>query len=708
MSSDFPKYLDCTSLRAELLDLLDSIQLAGVGEDILPQIVVVGDQSSGKSSALTALTGIEFPRHQTACTQFATEIRLRRSSECPQHRIRAWILLDKTAPRSDEERQALENFGKELAIEKFLPPGPHTIFASKDKLVIEKSGPNLPALTLVDLPGLVKNANERQTTADLKLIEELSDIYMKDPASIILAVVSGAYEFVNAAILDKVTQWDPEGARTLGLLTKPDAADREHITEEFIKLMMRRDSNKQYHFQLGWHVLLNPDASSRPTMQERKQREAQYWIGSKWAKLPAYMRGADALRSRLSRHLQNEIARRLPAIQERIQEWEHLCVAGLGKLGPVLVSERDKAKELGRLFSLSHQLIQQAVYGTRINPPGIQFFPDEHDPNGIPAQNLRAIVVAESDTFESEFRLLGLRARFTDKSGKVDVKAKREFAKRVVEPFLPQIQGRQLPGDPDTRAPYLVFKRYSKQWHHLARAYEQKIERACVAFLAELKECAWPPRTREPLEQNHLRNRFTKLWKAARNELETISWETFQLEIPPFDREYNKCIAEAVKPQAAAESGNQLSDAEKVVEQMFAYYMLAERVFIRNVIYQVAERHLLSGMMRLFETAEVMGMTDEIIDKIIAEDEEAKEARRVLELDMERIQDARKKCDVVAARTSPRLDIETMPDDAPGDEDYPHNGHVNPDGLARSEDGDSRFVSVNNIVGSDDRTPRCT
>ena len=52
--------------------------------------------------------------------------------------------------------------------------------------------------------------------------------------------------------------------------------------------------------------------------------------------------------------------------------------------------------------------------------------------------------------------------------------------------------------------------------------------------------------------------------------------------------------------------------------------------------------------MKLFDTPEVMGMSDGIVDKIIAEDEQAKEARRALDLDLERIEDAKKKCDVVA------------------------------------------------------------
>jgi len=46
----------------------------------LPQLVVCGDQSAGKTSVLEALTEIPFPRNDNLCTRFATEIILRRAS----------------------------------------------------------------------------------------------------------------------------------------------------------------------------------------------------------------------------------------------------------------------------------------------------------------------------------------------------------------------------------------------------------------------------------------------------------------------------------------------------------------------------------------------------------------------------------------------------------------------------------------------------
>ena len=65
-----------------LLSKIDRLFSCGVGDYIaLPQLVVVGDQSSGKSSVLEGLTNLPFPRDSGLCTRFATQITFRRAPE---------------------------------------------------------------------------------------------------------------------------------------------------------------------------------------------------------------------------------------------------------------------------------------------------------------------------------------------------------------------------------------------------------------------------------------------------------------------------------------------------------------------------------------------------------------------------------------------------------------------------------------------------
>lgn len=81
-----PELHSMDSLRSteqiELLDLVDSLRAEGLSEfTALPQLIVCGDQSSGKSSLLEAISGVPFPRKDNLCTRFATEVILRRATE---------------------------------------------------------------------------------------------------------------------------------------------------------------------------------------------------------------------------------------------------------------------------------------------------------------------------------------------------------------------------------------------------------------------------------------------------------------------------------------------------------------------------------------------------------------------------------------------------------------------------------------------------
>ena len=80
-----------SSRTSERLNQIDRVRANGIGDHIaLPQLVVCGDQSAGKSSVLEGISGIPFPRQDGLCTRFATEIILRHDPS--QHRATATII----------------------------------------------------------------------------------------------------------------------------------------------------------------------------------------------------------------------------------------------------------------------------------------------------------------------------------------------------------------------------------------------------------------------------------------------------------------------------------------------------------------------------------------------------------------------------------------------------------------------------------------
>lgn len=191
----------------DLLDIIDNLRSQGISHYVdLPQIIVCGDQSSGKSSVLEAISGFQFPRKDNLCTRFATEVILRRNPE-----ESANIVIVPGDDRTEGERVALSAFLKKSVDLEHLEAlineaknvmglGGDARAFSSDVLRIEVSGPSQPHLTLVDLPGLFRAGNRLQTDTDAEAVTSLVLSYMKRTRSIILAVVSAKNDFANQIV----------------------------------------------------------------------------------------------------------------------------------------------------------------------------------------------------------------------------------------------------------------------------------------------------------------------------------------------------------------------------------------------------------------------------------------------------------------------------------------------------------------------------
>lgn len=176
----------CSKDQLDLLDAVDRLRSHGISNYVsLPQIIVCGDQSSGKSSVLEAISHVSFPVKSNVCTRFPTELVLRRAPNTSSS-----VSIVPHASRSKQERKALEGFHQELegfdrlsnVVEAAkIAMGIHSNGQafSKDLLRIEITGPDHPHLTIVDLPGLIHSETKHQTASDVKLIQDVVKEYSK-------------------------------------------------------------------------------------------------------------------------------------------------------------------------------------------------------------------------------------------------------------------------------------------------------------------------------------------------------------------------------------------------------------------------------------------------------------------------------------------------------------------------------------------------
>jgi hypothetical protein len=156
LTTDSLKKLQSDGER-KVMDIVDKLRRSGLSSVLeLPQLVVCGDQSSGKSSVLEAITEIPFPRKENLCTRFATEIVLRRQ---PTNSVSIKITPDKL--RTKEEQTKLAAFSKTITDLSELPDvieeatlamglgrvgELHSRAFSRDVLSVEICGPDRPQL----------------------------------------------------------------------------------------------------------------------------------------------------------------------------------------------------------------------------------------------------------------------------------------------------------------------------------------------------------------------------------------------------------------------------------------------------------------------------------------------------------------------------------------------------------------------------------
>lgn len=201
--------------QSHVLDVVQQLRKVGLDSVLpLPQLVVCGDQSAGKSSVLEALTEIPFPRNDNLCTRkscysrpprrrlshsivgFATEINMRRGIV---DSLTLKLIPDSDRPSHEKDR--IHEFKENITDFQELPGimekamaamgigelGAGKAFA-KDVLCIDIEGPTRPQLSLVDLPGLIQNESKGITAADVQMVAAITDQYISQSRTICLAV----------------------------------------------------------------------------------------------------------------------------------------------------------------------------------------------------------------------------------------------------------------------------------------------------------------------------------------------------------------------------------------------------------------------------------------------------------------------------------------------------------------------------------------
>ena len=338
---------------------LRRLQLQGFD---FPRIVVIGDQSAGKSSVLEAISGVQLLRGTGVVTRAPIELRLSNSQETTcQASVEADGVPGWEGP--------CESVGEALNATMRALPGlkPSQRGArrgiTEDIVHLRVTAPGAPELTLVDLPGLARVATEGQRPDVPELTRRLSKTFIEPSQSIVLVVCACNADLATAEALRLAAEADPDGERTVGVLTKPDLMDPG--TESSVQDILRGKVVKLERH--GYFVVRNRGQLSRNVTQgQALTDEAQYFsTHSIFGKLAQRGRfGAPALAQYLAEVLQDAIARDVPEARRLVDSKERDVIAKLQALGDA--TDVDPSKKRARLVRVATdfaQAVQESCSG---------------------------------------------------------------------------------------------------------------------------------------------------------------------------------------------------------------------------------------------------------------------------------------------------------------------------------------------------------
>ncbi|KAJ9147989.1 hypothetical protein P3X46_030088 [Hevea brasiliensis] len=298
-----------------LLDAVDKLRhLKIMNEGIqLPTIVVVGDQSSGKSSVLESLAGINLPRGQGICTRVPLVMRLQhRPTPTPE----VFLEFNGKKVYTNEARAA---DAISLATDEIAGDG-KGISNTPLTLVVKKKG--IPDLTMIDLPGITRVPVHGQPEDIYEQIAGIITEYIRPEESIILNVLSATVDFPTCESIRMSRQVDKTGERTLAVVTKSDKAP-----EGLLEKVAADDLN----IGLGYVCVKNRIGDE--SFEDARKEEAQLFKNHPLlSRIDKSMVGIPFLAQKLTQIQATIIAKCLPDIARSINEKLNASISELNKM----------------------------------------------------------------------------------------------------------------------------------------------------------------------------------------------------------------------------------------------------------------------------------------------------------------------------------------------------------------------------------------
>uniref|UniRef100_A0A0N5A7N0 Dynamin n=1 Tax=Syphacia muris TaxID=451379 RepID=A0A0N5A7N0_9BILA len=272
----------------------------------LPQIAVVGGQSAGKSSVLENFVGRDFlPRGSGIVTRRPLILQLIQDraeyAEFLHKKGQKFVDFDLVRKEIEDETDRLTGQNKGIS------PVP---------INLRVFSPNVLNLTLIDLPGMTKVPVGDQPPDIERQIVDMILTYISRETCLILAVTPANSDLATSDALKLAREVDPQGLRTIGVITKLDLMDEGTDARDILE-------NRVFSLRRGYVGVVNrgqKDIMGKKDIRTALDAERRFFISH-----PAYRHMADKLgtpylQKTLNQQLTNHIKDTLPALRDSLQK----------------------------------------------------------------------------------------------------------------------------------------------------------------------------------------------------------------------------------------------------------------------------------------------------------------------------------------------------------------------------------------------------
>ncbi|KAL3435238.1 P-loop containing nucleoside triphosphate hydrolase protein [Aspergillus tetrazonus] len=673
---------------SEQLAFIDELHKLGLSSDIkLPELVVVGDQSTGKSSVLQAITEISFPVKQDTCTRFPVKISFRQTATVTVPAVKATITPGRLTAKDDAFRARTKDFCMESetltqeVLRDMIDKATECIFqedtVKSDRLSdavlrIERSGPDEMHWSIVDLPGLIRNGgltkghtngtltngsssthNMVPSDTDGAIAEAVVREYMQNERNIVLLVVDDV-DVRRQRSLEIAQSIPGLQSRSIGVLSKCDKRE-EGSGEWMVSLLQNKRIPNVPYLNHGWFGIRNRrPIESHFTDAQRDEAEEREFSRASWRDAPKERFGIRALMNYVDRERRVQLQKGMPRIIDEIRRKLKECEDELGKMGEARTSPGAQRSFVWQFCAKMQEMADAALRGryqtiASVDPKVrlrylIQQRLEELSEAICPTKE----VSVRFNAYEEEWRQL----RASDpRTWEESIRTADGIYSLIYNEAMLS-RGTSLPGSVHPDVEETVFRKMSEHWERYARDAVEDVKlrvKECYSILLQLAI----PTNRVRLEVSKLISRQLEDWnKDADNALRELVEDNqtrplfttnpgLKLTTGTADelrnRIFNGSVKEGPDPEGPPREEKYLSSLLNNVLQTKAkldtYYQIAIFRFIDNVATQVVERHVLGPKCPLravsFET--FTRLNDDGLNRVAGEDKFDVSTRQRLE-----------------------------------------------------------------------------